>query len=91
VCTNAIELNFVINSYSVMDDVFRLVINEFNRYSKENNLNIDLHMTYFIDQNNTQGYNFNDYEQTLSLFGKRINMIYLHMIHFILKSFLLIC
>ncbi|ORY55562.1 periplasmic binding protein-like II [Neocallimastix californiae] len=67
----AVVLNFVINSYSILDDAFNLIVNDFNKYSNETNLGITLRMTYFIDQNSAQGYN--DYSQTLSLFGKKKN------------------
>jgi len=54
-----------------LDDAFNLIVNDFNKYSNETNLGITLRMTYFIDQNSAQGYN--DYSQTLSLFGKKKN------------------
>jgi len=66
-----ISVNFVTDSYNVMDDAFKALINEFNKYSDERNLDIELVMTYFTDSNDTIGYN--DYSSTLSLFTKKNN------------------
>jgi len=54
-----------------MDDAFKALINEFNKYSDERNLGIELVMTYFTDSNDNIGYN--DYSSTLSLFTKKNN------------------
>jgi len=45
------------------------MIKDFNNYSKERGLNINLSLTYFSDLNNTKGYS--DYDLTLSLLGKK--------------------
>ncbi|ORX64985.1 periplasmic binding protein-like II [Anaeromyces robustus] len=68
---NAITLRFVANSYSIFDDVFPLMVNGFNAYSKENNLDIDLELTFFSEDNNTQGYI--DLYATLNLLKKKTN------------------
>jgi len=52
-----------------MDDQFRSIVKEFNRYSNEKNLDIELNLIYFTDSNDTIGYV--DYSKALSLFGKR--------------------
>ncbi|KAL6625951.1 hypothetical protein U3516DRAFT_622772 [Neocallimastix sp. 'constans'] len=65
----AINLNFVVNSYKVLDKLIIYMIKDFNNYSKERGLNINLSLTYFSDLNNTKGYS--DYDLTLSLLGKK--------------------
>ena len=49
-----------------MDDQFRAIVKEFNRYSDENNLGIELNLIYFTDSNDSIGYV--DYSKALSLF-----------------------
>jgi len=70
--TLEIELNFVINSYSVLDDAFQLIIEEFNNYANETNLDIQLKMTYFTDENDGD-IGYNDYDKTLKLLEKKKN------------------
>jgi len=54
-----------------MDEAFRTLLDEFNKYAEKCNSDIELQMTYFSDVIDTVGYN--DYSKTLSLIGKKNN------------------
>jgi len=64
-------VNFVMDGYTVMDEAFRILLDEFNKYAEQCNSDIELQMTYFSDSIDTVGYN--DYSKTLSLIGKKNN------------------
>ncbi|ORX85798.1 periplasmic binding protein-like II [Anaeromyces robustus] len=69
-----VDINFVTDSYSVLDEAFPLMIEQFNDYSKKKKLDINLKLTLFSDQNNPQGYN--EYYLTIDQFKKKKTMSY---------------
>jgi len=50
---NAIKIRFAANSVFIYDDMFRVLIDQFNQYSKEYNLDIELDMMLFSVANTT--------------------------------------
>jgi len=49
----AIKLRFAANSVYVYDDMYRILVDNFNQYSKENKLDIELSMELFSVMNTT--------------------------------------
>jgi len=49
----AIKLRFAANSVYVYDDMYNILVDNFNQYSKENNLDIELSMELFSVLNTT--------------------------------------
>ncbi|KAL6613001.1 hypothetical protein U3516DRAFT_520519, partial [Neocallimastix sp. 'constans'] len=65
----AITINTVAIGYYGREDIYRFMTNEFNNYSKENNLNITLSLNTFTPENSTQ--EIRDYESTLEILFKK--------------------
>jgi len=60
----AIKINLAANSVHIYDTLYSTLRDEFNKYSKENNLGIELEMNLFSDQNVTAD-NVNEYGTTI--------------------------
>jgi len=54
-----------------MDQAYELLVNGFNEYTNEKNIDLELKLTYFTDSSETVGYN--DYSKTLSILGRKNN------------------
>jgi len=62
--TQAIQISLAANSLYINNgDIYNTLVNEFNKYSKENKLDIELDMILFSDQNIT--YELQEYGSTI--------------------------
>ncbi|ORX50396.1 periplasmic binding protein-like II [Piromyces finnis] len=65
----AISINIAVYSYLSYAQLHNEMVNEFNKYSKENNLDITLNLTLFSDENTT--YAINDFGSTIEYLLKK--------------------
>jgi len=68
-------LTLIANIYSIVDVPFKALQREFNKYSRENGLNIFLDLQLFSDVNNVVGYNKGDTERNTFFGGNKFEII----------------
>ncbi|KAG4093471.1 hypothetical protein H8356DRAFT_948826 [Neocallimastix lanati (nom. inval.)] len=64
-----ITFNAIAHSYSEETEIYSLLVDEFNKYSKQNNLNINLKLNLLSVFNSSN--NIKDYESTLEYIFKK--------------------
>ncbi|KAL6600239.1 hypothetical protein LY90DRAFT_504663 [Neocallimastix californiae] len=73
-CVNAVTINALACSFLEEKNIYTPLAKEFNRYSRENNLNITLHLDLITESNSTQ--DIDDYGSTMEYYFNRESSLY---------------
>jgi len=69
--SNTETLGFVLDTYDILNDAFDMMIENFNNYANETNLDITLRKVSLVTINGQDGYN--DYDSTLTFLTRKNN------------------
>ena len=70
----AITVRYIVYGFYVYDDLYNTILNDFNKYSKSNNLDIKLEMVLFTENNITTGRD--SYTSTIEGYLLKRNKLY---------------